>query len=94
MIRKVLFRTTRAVKQGSDCVTFRRETAYASRGYALAAEQKFVLLTCGEKSLCCYASTVVLEAGNGNDVIDEMFGHMIFIIENNHPLWHRAVMLR
>ena len=56
MIRKVLFRTTRAVKQGSDCVTFRRETAYkerASRGYALPAEQTFVLLTRGEKSSCC-----------------------------------------
>ena len=30
----------------------------------------------------------------GNDVIDETFGHMLFIVKNNHPLWHRAVMLR
>ena len=30
----------------------------------------------------------------GNDIIDETFGHRLFIVEKNHPLWHRAVMLR
>ena len=29
----------------------------------------------------------------GKDVIDETFGHRLFIVKNN-PLWHRAVMLR
>ena len=36
----------------------------ASRGYAVPAEQKFVLLTRGEKSSRCCAWTVVLEARN------------------------------
>ena len=96
MIRKVLFRTTRAVKQSSDCVTLRRETAYkerASRRYAVVAEQTFVLLTRGENRLVATLEQWCWKLVIGNDVIDETFGHMLFIVKSNHPLWYRAVIL-